>query len=188
MKSNYVVKRRHRRITVKETRRSESVSWYEADATVRSYFFVCLKKELQLQVEQKRPSLDWHSVSTKDFMTILEDFFVTRRFIVFERYNLIWKRTQKKTKSLEQFHEDLVETASRANCWDWETEWVRDKFTAQKHNSKIAEELLAETRSPSEDAYEHAIRSKNVIKHSQTMKTKIYTDKTRTNTLYQPTR
>ena len=46
--------------------------WEEADAKVRSYLFLCLGAEGQRQVQQKRSSLDLHSVSRKELMTILE--------------------------------------------------------------------------------------------------------------------
>ena len=42
-------------------------------------------------------------------------------------------------------------------------------FTAHMSNEKIAEELLAQTRSPQE-AYEYAIRREKGIEHSRTMK------------------
>ena len=101
-------------------------------------------------------------------MTVLEDIFVTTRIIAFERYNLICRK-QKKAESLEQFHADLVELASRADCGDRESEWVRDMFTAHLNNEKSAEELLTQTRSPQE-AYEYAIRREKGIEHSRTMK------------------
>ena len=82
-------------------------------------------------------------------MTVLEDIFITTRIIAFERYNSICRK-QKKTEKLEQFHADLVELASRADCGDRESEWVRDMFTAHMNNEKIAEELLAQTRTPQE--------------------------------------
>ena len=47
---------------------------------------------------------------------------------------------------------------------------VRDMFTAQMQNEKIAEELLAQTGSP-QDKYEYAIRREKGIEHSRTMKT-----------------
>ena len=102
-------------------------------------------------------------------MTTLENIFLTTRIIAFERYNFICRK-QKKTESLEQFHSDLVELASRADCGDCEVEWVRDMFTAQMNNDKIAEELLAQTRSP-QDAYEYTISTEKGIEHSRTMKT-----------------
>ena len=89
------------------------------------------------------------------------------RIIAFERYNFIcWK--QKKTESLEQFHTDLVELALWADCGDRESsEWVRDMFTAHMNYEKIAEELLAQTRTP-QKAYEYAIRREKGIEHSRT--------------------
>ena len=42
-------------------------------------------------------------------------------------------------------------------------------FTARMNNEKVAEELLAQTRSPKE-AYEYAIRRDKGIEHSRTMK------------------
>ena len=54
---------------------------------------------------------------------------------------------------MEKFLANLVELASRADCGDRENEWVRDTFTAHMSDEKIAEELLAETKSP-QDAYD----------------------------------
>ena len=96
-------------------------------------------------------------------MTVLEDIIVTTRIIAFERYNFICRK-QKKAESLEQFQADLVELASRADCGDRESEWVRDMFTAHMNNEKIAEELLAQTQ------YEYAIRREKGIEQSRTMK------------------
>ena len=89
--------------------------------------------------------------------------------MAFERYNFICRK-QKKTESFEQFHADLVELASRADCGDRKDEWVRDMITAHMHNEKFAEELLAQTRNP-DDAYEFAIRREKGIEHSRTMST-----------------
>ena len=86
---------------------------------------------------------------------------------------------QKKTESLEQFHADLVELASRSDCGDRESERVRDVFTAHMPNEKIAEELLAETKTPQE-AYEYAIRREKGIEHSRTMKTNPFGNQTAT--------
>ena len=102
-------------------------------------------------------------------MTLLEDNFVTTRIIAFERYNFICRK-QKKNESLEQFHADLVELASRADCGDREDERVRDMFTANMHNEKVKEELLAEPRSH-QDVFEYAIRREKGIEHSQATKT-----------------
>ena len=146
-----------------------SFRWDKADAKVRSYIFLCLGAEGQRQIQQKRPNLELHNVSTQELMTTLEDIFVTTRIIAFERYNFICRK-QKKTESLEQFHSDLVELASPADYGDREDEWVRDKFTAHMNNDKIAEELLAQTRSP-QDAYEYAIRRAKGFEHSCIMKT-----------------
>ena len=110
-----------------------------------------------------------HTVSTQELMTTLEDSLVNTRIIAFERYNFICRK-QKKTESLEQFHSNLVELASRADCGDREDDWVRDMFNAHMNNDKIAEELLAQTRTP-QDAYEYAIRREKGIEHSRTMKT-----------------
>ena len=145
-----------------------SYRWDEADARVRSYLFFCLGAEGQRQVQQKKPSLVLHNVITQELMTTLYDNFVTNRIVAFKRYNFICRK-QKKSESLEQFHADLVELASRADCGDREDEWVRDMFTAHMSNEKIAEELLAETGSP-QDAYEYAIRRQKGIEHSRTMK------------------
>ena len=117
---------------------------------------MCLGAEGQRQIQQKRPSLQLHTVTTQEFMTVLEDIFVTTRIIAFERYNFICRK-QRMAERLEQFHADLVELASRADFGDRESEWVRDMGTAHMNNEKIAEGLLAQTRSPQE-AYEYAIR------------------------------
>ena len=77
------------------------------------------------QVQQKRPSLVLHNVTTQELMTTYEDNFVTDRSVVFERYNFICCK-QKKSESLEQIYADLVELVSRADCGDREDEWVRD--------------------------------------------------------------
>ena len=68
-------------------------------------------------------------------MAVLEDLIVTTRIIAFERYNFICRK-QKKKESLEQFHADLVELASRADCGDREIKWVRNMFTAHMNNEK----------------------------------------------------
>ena len=159
---NHVIKAREKGVLC------NSYRWDEADTRVRSYVFLCLGAEGQRQVQQKRPNLVLHNVTTQEFMTTLEDLFVTNRFVVFERYNFNCRK-QKKSESLEQFHADLVEYASRADCGYREEEWVRDMFTEHMHNEKDAEELLAQTRSP-HDAYEYAIRWEKGIEHSHTMK------------------
>ena len=102
-------------------------------------------------------------------MTILEDNCVTTKIIAFERYNFTCGK-QKQTESLEQFHSELVELASRADCGDREEELAREMFTAHMNNDKKAEELLAQTRS-SQDAYEYAIHREKGIEHSRTMNT-----------------
>ena len=94
-------------------------------------------------------------------MATIQNIFVTTRIIAFERYNFICRK-QKKTESSEQFHADSAELASRADCGDREDDWVRDMFTAHMNNDKIAEELIAQTRSP-EDAYDYAIRLEKVL-------------------------
>ena len=132
---NHVIKARGREVL------RNSFRWDEADAEVRSYLFLSLGAEGQRQTQQKRPNMNLHTVSTQQLMTVLEDIFITTRIIAFERYNFICRK-QKKTESLEKFHADLVELASRADCADRESEWVRDMFTAHMNNEKIAEELL----------------------------------------------
>ena len=62
-----------------------------------------------------------------------------------------------------------MELASGADCGDREDEWFRDISTAHMNNDKIAEDLLAQTRTP-HDAYEYAIRREKGIEHSKTMK------------------
>ena len=131
---NHVIKAREKGVLCNFYR------WGEADAKVRSYFFPCLGAEGQRQVQQKSPSLELHNVTTQELMTTLEDIFVTNRIAAFERYTFICRK-QKKPESLEQFHADLVELASRADCGDREDEWVRFMFTAQVNNEKIAKKL-----------------------------------------------
>ena len=117
-----------------------SYRWDEADAKNRSYLFLCLGAEGQRQVQQQRPSLDLHNVTTQELMTTLEDTFVTNRIVAFERYNFICRK-QKKSESLEQFHADLVELASRADCGYREDEWVGDMFTAHINNEKKMQKI-----------------------------------------------
>ena len=69
---------------------------------------------------------------------------------------LMFRSRRTKTNTTEKAS-DLVELASRADCGDREDEWVRELFTAHMNSDKIAEKLLAQTRSP-QDAYEYAIR------------------------------
>ena len=132
-----------------------SVNWDEADARERSYLFLCLGMEGQRQVQQKRPGLNIQTTMTRQLIQVLEEIFITHRIIAFERYNFICRK-QRKNETLEQLHADLVELASRADCGDRENEWVRDMFIAHMNNEKIAEELLAETRT--QEAYEYAMR------------------------------
>ena len=73
-------------------------------------------------------------------------YFVKIQTIVFERYNYLYRK-QKKNESLEQFHADFVELASRSDYGDREDEWFRDIFTAHLNDDKVAEELIAESRS-----------------------------------------
>ena len=113
-------------------------------------------------------NFDTRTASTQEFLTILEDIFVMTRIIAFERYNFICRK-HKKSESLEQFHANLVELASRADCGDRESEWVRDLFTDHMNNEKIAMELLAQARTPQE-AYKYAIRREKGTEHSRTMK------------------
>ena len=87
------------------------------------------------------------TTTTRELKQVLEDIFIKQRIKAFERYNFICRK-QRKNETLEQFYADLVELASRADCGDKEDEWVRDMFTAHMDNEKIAEELLAETRTP----------------------------------------
>ena len=159
---NHVIKARERGVLC------NSFRWDEADAKVRSYLFLCLGAEGQREIQQKRPNMQLHTVSTQQFMTVLEDIFVTTRVIAFEKYNFIYRK-QKKMESLQQFHADLMELASRADCGDRESERVRDMFTAHMNNEKIPEELLAQTRTPQE-AYDHAIRREKRNERSRTMK------------------
>ena len=162
---NHVIKGREKGVLC------NSYTWDEADAKARSYYFLCLGAEGQRQIQQKRQGLELHNVTTQELIATLEDIFVTNRIVAFERDNFICGK-RKKSESLEQFHADLVELASRADCGDREDEWVRDMFAAHMNNDKIAEKLLAETgvhKSP-QDAYEDAIRWEKGIVHSRTMK------------------
>ena len=124
--------------------------------------------ERQRQVQQKRPGLNIQTTTKRQLKQVLEDFFITHRIIAFERYKFICRK-QRKNETLEQFHADLVELASRAECGDKEYEWVHDMFTAHMKNEKLAEELLADTRTP-QKAYEYAIRREKGVEHSKTMK------------------
>ena len=98
-------------------------------------------------------------------MTTLEDIFITTRIIAFEWYNFICRK-QKKAESVEQFYADLVELASRADCGDREDEKVRDMFTAHINNEKIAEEFLAQIRSPRSDTTRKRNRTQSYNKKS----------------------
>ena len=80
---NHVIKAREKGVLC------NSYRWDEADARVRNYLFLCLGAEGQRQVQQKRPNLVLHNVTTQEFMTTPEDIFVTNRIVAFERYNFI---------------------------------------------------------------------------------------------------
>ena len=134
-----------------------SVFWDEADARVRSFFFLCLGTEGQRQVQQKRPWLNIQTTTIRALEQVLSDTFITQKVIAFERYNFICREKKRKNETLEQFHADLVELASRADCGDREEEWVRNVFTAHMNNEKSTEELLAETIT-AQEAYACAIR------------------------------
>ena len=110
-----------------------------------------------------------NTVKTRELIPTLEDIFVTTRIVVIERYNFICRKKEK-IESLEEFHADLVELASRADCGDREDEWVRDVFTAHILNENIAKKILAQRRRP-QDAYGYAIRREKGTEHSRTMKT-----------------
>ena len=112
---NHVIKAREKGVLC------NSFRWDEADAKVRSYLFFCFGAEGKRQIQQKRPNLQLHTVTMQEFMTTLEDIFITTRIIAFESYNFICRK-QKKAESLEQFYADLVELASRADCGDREDE------------------------------------------------------------------
>ena len=111
---NHVIKARERGVLC------NSFRWDKADAKVRSYLFLGSGAKGQRQIQQKRPNMQLHMVSTQQFMTVLEDIFVTTRIIAFERYNFICRKL-KKTESLEQFDAELVELASRADYSDRES-------------------------------------------------------------------
>ena len=88
---NHVIKAREKGVLC------SSIRWDEADAKIRSYLFLCLGAEGQRQIQQKRPNLQLHTVSTQQFMTVLEDIFVMTLIRAFERYNFICQQ-QKKTE------------------------------------------------------------------------------------------
>ena len=98
-------------------------------------------------------------------MRILDSIFKITQTIAYEKY-IFMCRKQWNNETLERFHADSVELASLADYGDREDEWFRYMFTAHMSNEKIAEELLAETRSP-QDAYEYAIRREKGIEHSK---------------------
>ena len=145
-----------------------SVVWDEPDARIRTYFFLCLGTEGQRQLQQKKTGPNIQATSKRELKQVLDDIFITQRVIAFDTYNFIYRK-QRKNKTLKQFHADLVELASRADCGNSEDEWARDMFTTHMNNKKIAKEIVAETRTPQE-AYEYAIRREKGIKHSKTMK------------------
>ena len=91
--------------------------------------------EGQRQVQQKRPGLNTQTTTTIQLRQVLEDIFITHRIIAFERYNFICRK-QRKNETLEHFHADLVELASRADCGYKEDKCVRDMFTAHMNNEK----------------------------------------------------
>ena len=62
-----------------------SFRWDEADAKMRSYLILCLGAEGQRQIQQKRPNLELHNVTTQELMTTLEDIFLTTRIIAFAK-------------------------------------------------------------------------------------------------------
>ena len=75
---NHVIKAREKGVFC------NSYRWDEADERVRNYFFLCLGAEDQRQIQQKRPNLVLHNVTTQEFMTTLEDIFVTNRIVAFQ--------------------------------------------------------------------------------------------------------
>ena len=109
---------------------------------------------------------------------------MTNRILAIERLNFIFRK-QKKAESLEKFQEEFGELASQADCGDREDGCVRDMFNAHMHNGKIAEERLAETRSP-QGAQEYAIRREKGIKHSRTLMTNPFGGQTTTMTKQKP--
>ena len=143
-----------------------SVNWTKRMRECEAILFYRMKG--QRQVQQKRPGLNIKTTTKRQLRQVLEDMFFTHRIIAFERYIFICRK-QRKNETLKQFHADLVELASRADCGDKEDEGVCDMFTAHMKNEKNAEELLAETRIP-QQAYEYAIRRGKGIEHSKTMK------------------
>ena len=122
-----------------------------------------------------------HEYSNNNFKTTdantLEDIFAITRIIAFETYNFICRK-QRKNERLEQFNADLVQLVSQAVCGDPENDWVWYMLTAHMSNDKIAEELLAETKSK-QDTY--AIMREKVIEDSKAMKTNPFGVQTTTN-------
>ena len=90
---NHVIKAREKGVLC------NSYSWDEADARVRSYLFLCLGAEGQRQVQQQRPNMVLHNVTTQEFMTALEDIFVTNRIVALKRYNFICRKKKENEKS-----------------------------------------------------------------------------------------
>ena len=60
---NHVIKAREKGVLC------NSFRWDESDAKVSSYLFLCLRAEGQRQIQQKRPSLELYTVTTKELMT-----------------------------------------------------------------------------------------------------------------------
>ena len=70
-----------------------------------------------------------------DLRDELENVLVTEKTIALERYNFFC-RIQKNV-CLEQFHAELIDLASKADCGDKEKESMRDKFTTNVKREDI---------------------------------------------------
>ena len=88
------------------------------------------------------------------------------RTIAFEGIQFSFGEKKGKDESLEQFHANLVELASHADCSYREDEWVLDMITSHMKKGKKAEEFLIQTK----------FRNKG-IEHSKTMKTNLFESK-----------
>ena len=110
----------------------------------QSYTYLCLRQESKRQVLHRKLNIYIQIESKRDLWGELEDVIVIEKIIAFQRYGFIC-RVQKKNESLEQFHAEVVELASKADCGDKEDEKVRDRFTAHLLNENLSEELLVET-------------------------------------------
>ena len=141
----------------------DGIPWEEADIKCRSYIYLCLGTEGQRRLTQSYPNLKIQDTSTKEFWTLLTRLFVKERNVTFDRYEA-FTRKQGKTESLEEFHCGLTELVVKGNfkctaCNDggFESEIVRDLFTANMSNDEVQKDLLAETKTPAQ-ALDYAMK------------------------------